>query len=80
MLQHILKRDSKKAQMKMNPVVHLEMPCKDHKRVSQFYSKVLTGKWFRPVPEMGNYLVAHTTETDDQQMVKTLGNINMTDF
>lgn len=27
-------------------------------------------------PEMGNYLVAHTAETDENQMVKTPGTIN----
>ena len=27
-------------------------------------------------PEMGNYVVAQTTETDEQGMVKTPGNIN----
>ena len=62
--------------MKMSPVVHFEMPSKDKKRVSQFYSKVFGWTMQQMGPEMGNYLVAQTTETDAQGMVQTKGAIN----
>lgn len=52
--------------MKMNPVVHFEMPAKDKKRVSNFYSKVFG--WHMQVmgEEFGGYLVATTTESTDK--------------
>ncbi|SRR5258708_4998106 len=62
--------------MKMDPVVHFEMPAKDKKRVSDFYSKVFGWKMQQLGSEMGNYLLAQTTETDDNNMVKTPGAIN----
>ena len=61
---------------KMNPVVHFEMPAKDRKRVAKFYSKVFGWQMNQLGPEMGNYLLAQTTETDENQMVKTPGAIN----
>ena len=60
----------------MNPVVHFEMPAKDRKRVADFYSKVFGWNMQQMGPEMGNYILAGTTETDENQMVKTPGNIN----
>lgn len=62
--------------MKMNPVVHFEMPAKDRKRVADFYTKVFGWQMNQLGPEMGNYLLANTTETDKDGMVKTPGNIN----
>lgn len=62
--------------MKMSPVVHFEMPAKDKKRVSEFYSKVFGWNMQQMGEEMGNYLLAQTTETDEQGMVKTPGTIN----
>ncbi len=62
--------------MKMNPVVHFEMPAKDKKRVSNFYSQVFGWKMIQSGPEMGNYIVAQTTETDEKGVVKVAGNIN----
>lgn len=61
---------------KMNPVVHFEMPAKDNKRVADFYSRVFGWQMNQLGGEMGNYLLAQTTETDEQGMVKTPGNIN----
>lgn len=61
---------------KMNPVVHFEMPAKDRKRVADFYSKVFGWKMNQLGPEMGNYLIAQTAETDENNMVKTPGAIN----
>ena len=62
--------------MKMNPVVHFEMPAKDRKRVADFYAKVFGWKMNQMGAEMGNYLLAQTAETDENNMVKTPGAIN----
>lgn len=61
---------------KMSPVVHFEMPYKDRSRLSKFYTNAFGWEMQSTGPEMGNYVVAHTTETDDKQMVKKPGNIN----
>lgn len=60
----------------MNPVVHFEMPAEDRKRLSKFYSSVFGWRMQEMGPEMGDYVVAHTTETDADNMVKTPGAIN----
>jgi len=49
----------------MNPVVHFEMPAKDRKRMSQFYSKAFGWQTEQLGPEMGDYVVATTTESDE---------------
>lgn len=61
---------------KMNPVVHFEMPAKDKKRVAQFYTKAFGWKMQLMGPDMGNYILAGTAETDENNMVKTPGTIN----
>lgn len=62
--------------MKMNPVVHFEMPAKDKKRVSQFYASAFGWNMQQLGADMGNYVLAGTTEVDENQMVKTPGAIN----
>jgi uncharacterized protein len=62
--------------MKKSPVVHFEMPAKDLKRVAEFYTKAFGWNMKQLGPEMGNYLIAQTTETDGDMMVKTPGTIN----
>jgi predicted enzyme related to lactoylglutathione lyase len=62
--------------MKMNPVVHFEMPAKDKARMAGFYTKVFGWKTQQLSPDMGNYVLATTTETDENRMVKTPGTIN----
>ncbi len=62
--------------MKSSPVVHFEMPAKDRKRTSEFYSKVFGWTMQQMGSEMGNYLIAQTTDTDQQGMVQTKGAIN----
>lgn len=62
--------------MKSAPVVHFEMPAKDKTRVADFYAKVFGWQMQQMGPEMGNYLMAQTTETDENGMVKTPGAIN----
>lgn len=54
--------------MKMDPVVHFEMPAQDRKRVSGFYTKVFGWKMTETGEDMGHYIVATTTETDEKTM------------
>jgi predicted enzyme related to lactoylglutathione lyase len=60
----------------MDPVTHFEMPAQDKKRANKFYSSVFGWKLQQLGPEMGEYMMAHTTETDPKGMVKTPGAIN----
>lgn len=47
----------------MNPVVHVEMPYNDQTRMSRFYEQAF-GWQTQPLgAEMGDYVVATTTET-----------------
>lgn len=62
--------------MNKSSVVHFEMPAKDKKRVSDFYSKVFGWGMHQMSEEMGNYLMAQTADTDENGMVKTPGAIN----
>lgn len=50
---------------KMNPVVHFEMPATDRKRMSKFYAKAFGWQTQMMGPEMGDYVVVTTTESDD---------------
>ncbi len=61
---------------KMNPVVHFEMGYEDRDRMVKFYETAFGWETTSMGPEMGNYVVAHTTTTDDQGMVQTPGAIN----
>ncbi|HYU64667.1 MAG TPA: VOC family protein [Candidatus Paceibacterota bacterium] len=49
---------------KMNPVVHFEMGYKDKQRMVDFYTKVFGWQAQMMGPEMGNYVVATTSESD----------------
>ncbi len=51
---------------KMNPVVHFEMPADNRKRMSEFYTNVFGWKTEQLGPEMGDYVVVTTSETDDK--------------
>lgn len=61
---------------KPNPVVHFEMGYKDRARMVKFYEAVFGWKTQQMGPEMGNYVVAQTAETDENGMVQTKGAIN----
>src|SRR5689334_12228964 len=61
---------------KPNPVVHFEMPAKDKKRVSDFYSNVFGWQMTQLGEDMGNYVLVGTTEVDENRMPKTPGAIN----
>jgi len=60
----------------MNPVVHFEMGYNDKDRMVKFYETVFGWKTEAMGPDMGNYVVAHTAETDENGMVQTKGAIN----
>ena len=62
--------------MKKNPVVHFEMPYEDGDRVQKFYSDAFGWQMSKTGPEMNDYVLAGTTETDENRMIKTPGNIN----
>ena len=62
--------------MGKSPVVHFEMPVKNKTRVSKFYTNTFGWNMIDSGPEMGNYLMAQTAETDENNMVKTPGTIN----
>lgn len=62
--------------MKQSPVVHFEMPTKDKKRTADFYSQAFGWKMNLLGEGMGNYLLAQTTETDENNMATTPGAIN----
>jgi len=51
--------------MSMNPVVHFEMPAQDRRRMSKFYSKAFGWQTKMLGPDMGDYVVVTTTESDD---------------
>jgi predicted enzyme related to lactoylglutathione lyase len=61
---------------KMSPVVHFEMGYNDKDRMVKFYETAFGWKAQVMGPEMGGYVVAQTTDTDENGMVKTPGNIN----
>ncbi len=60
----------------MNPVVHFEMPYDDADRLSSFYEKAFGWKMNKTGEQMGNYVLAQTTETDENNMVQKPGTIN----
>lgn len=61
---------------KMNSVVHFEMPFEDRERMVGFYEKAFGWKASLLGPEMGDYAVMQTAETDEKMMVKEPGRIN----
>ena len=61
---------------KMRPVVHFEMPAEDRKRMADFYTNVFGWKTQMLGSEMGNYVVATTTESDEKGRPKKPGAIN----
>ena len=62
--------------MKMNPIVHFEMPARDNGRMSKFYEGVFGWKTQQLGPEMGDYVVVQTTETGENNFPKEPGRIN----
>ncbi len=50
----------------MNPVVHFEMPAEDRKRMADFYTKVFDWKTEQLGEDMGYYVLATTTDSDEK--------------
>ena len=50
----------------MNPVVHFEMPAEDRKRMADFYTRVFGWKTQQLGEDMGNYVIATTTDSDEK--------------
>ncbi|MEO7326725.1 MAG: VOC family protein [Dokdonella sp.] len=59
----------------MDPVVHFEMPYEDKTRMSDFYAKAFGWQMQALGEDMGNYVVASTTDTVDGRPMKA-GEIN----
>ena len=61
----------------MNPVVHFEMPAENRERMVKFYTQAFGWQANMLGPEMGDYVVVMTTETDEKtQRPTTPGAIN----
>ena len=50
----------------MNPVVHFEMPAENRQRMADFYTKSFGWKTQMLGKDMGNYVIATTTESDEK--------------
>jgi predicted enzyme related to lactoylglutathione lyase len=50
----------------MNPVVHFEMPAEDRKRMAEFYTKAFGWRTQMLGEDMGNYVLATTTDSDEK--------------
>jgi uncharacterized protein len=59
----------------VNPVVHFEMPAEDRKRIADFYTKVFGWKTEQLGEDIGNYVLATTTDSDENGPKKP-GTIN----
>ena len=62
--------------VKMDPVVHFEMPYENPGRLVKFYTQAFGWRMQELGKEMGNYVTAATTETDGNNMIKKPGAIN----
>ncbi len=63
--------------MKMNPVVHFEMPAKDKGRMRKFYETSFGWHTEQLGKEMGEYVLVTTTERDEKTgLPKRPGAIN----
>lgn len=71
------KQKSKKAAAKkIDPVVHFEMPWEDGKRMGKFYEKAFGWQIKMLGEEMGNYILATTSESNKKGGPKKRGMIN----
>ncbi len=60
----------------MNPVVHFKMPAEERTRMRKFYENTFGWKTEQLGPEMGDYVLVVTTETDKSRHPKAPGSIN----
>lgn len=59
-----------------NSVVHFEMPYDNRERMAKFYETAFDWKIKMLGQEMGNYVLAHTVETNEQGCPQKPGAIN----
>jgi predicted enzyme related to lactoylglutathione lyase len=59
----------------MNPVIHFEMPAEDRKRMIGFYASVFGWQTQQLGPEMGDFVLVTTTESENN-VPKKPGTIN----
>lgn len=59
----------------MDPVVHFEMPAENKKRMSTFYTQTFGWETQQLGPDMGDYTLVTTSESDDKGP-KERGRIN----
>ena len=71
-----MKENKKETKIKMNPVVHFEMPYENRERLVKFYTQAFGWQMQMLGKDMGDYVTAATTETDEDRMVKRPGTIN----
>lgn len=62
--------------MTMNPVVHFEMPAADKERVARFYTEAFGWEMKQLGPEMGDYVLATTTDIGEGGLPTAPGAIN----
>ena len=62
--------------MKMNPVVHFELPAEDRSRMVEFYKRAFGWQARMLGEDMNNYVVVTTTESDADNKPKAPGAIN----
>lgn len=62
--------------MKMNPVVHFEMPYDNSRRMADFYGKVFGWNIEFLGEDIGNYILASTSEADSEGRPTKSGMIN----
>lgn len=60
----------------MNPVIHFEMPAEDGNRVKEFYAKAFGWQLQTMGAEMGFYILATTSESDETGRPRIPGVIN----
>ena len=60
----------------MNSVVHFQMPYENPERLMKFYTQTFGWRMQKLGKEMGDYVTAATTETDENNMIKKPGAIN----
>ena len=61
---------------KMDPVVHFEMPAGDRARMARFYTNAFGWQTQMLGPEMGDYVLVTTCESDENGNPKNPGTIN----
>jgi predicted enzyme related to lactoylglutathione lyase len=60
----------------MDSVVHFEMPYEDPDRLVKFYTQAFGWQMQKLGQDMRDYVIATTTETDENRMIKKPGAIN----